>query len=46
MNDITHTIGDYAYNNNYNGLIVPSARRNDGVNIIIFNPTEINFIQK
>lgn len=35
--DVTHSIGRYAYNNGYNGIIAPSARADGGVNIILFN---------
>lgn len=44
--DVTHVIGDTAYAYGYNGLIVPSARREGGVNIVIFNPDNVKIKQK
>ena len=35
--EITHSIGRYAYNNGYNGIIAPSARADGGVNVILFD---------
>ena len=35
--DVTHAIGRYAYSNDYNGIIAPSARADGGINIILFN---------
>lgn len=29
--DVTHEIGKYAYRNEYNGIIAPSARTDDNV---------------
>lgn len=34
---VTHSIGRYAYNNGYTGIIAPSARADGGVNIILFD---------
>ena len=43
---LTHRVGDMAYANGYNGLIVPSARREGGVNIVIFNPDDVTITYK
>jgi RHS repeat-associated protein len=39
----THLAGEFASSNGYNGIIAPSARGDGGVNIVIFNPDNINF---
>ena len=39
--DVTHSIGRFAFDNGYNGIIAPSARADGGVNIILFNVKEI-----
>lgn len=36
-------MGNFAAQNGYTGLIVPSARADGGVNIIIFDPKGIDF---
>jgi hypothetical protein len=36
-------MGEFAKNNDYTGLIVPSARLDGGVNLVIFDPKNINF---
>jgi hypothetical protein len=36
--DVTHKVGDFAYENGYNGIIAPSARADGGVNVIVFDP--------
>jgi RHS repeat-associated protein len=38
---ITNIIGDYAYENGYNGIIAPSARADGGVNIVVFDTKNI-----
>ena len=40
---VTHAMGNFAAQNGYTGLIVPSARADGGVNIVIFNPNGIEF---
>lgn len=35
--DVTHSVGRYAYDNGFNGIIAPSARADGGVNIILFS---------
>ncbi|MDF2588006.1 MAG: hypothetical protein K0S41_1847 [Anaerocolumna sp.] len=35
--DVTHKIGEYAKKNGYNGIIVPSARADGGLNIFLFD---------
>lgn len=39
----THTVGRFASENGYSGLIVPSARADGGVNLVIFQPSQIDF---
>ena len=39
----THIMGNFAAKNGYTGLIVPSARADGGVNIVIFNPKKVEF---
>ena len=39
----THKMGEFAKDNGYTGLIVPSARLDGGVNLVIFDPKNINF---
>jgi len=39
----THVMGRYANDNGYTGMVVPSARADGGVNIVIFNPESIDF---
>lgn len=36
-------MGNFAAQNGYTGLIVPSARADGGVNIVIFDPNGIDF---
>lgn len=36
-------MGNFAAKNGYRGLIVPSARADGGVNIVIFDPKGIDF---
>jgi hypothetical protein len=33
---LTHKLGDFALQNGYDGLVVPSARNVGGVNIVVF----------
>jgi len=40
---VTHTMGNFAARNGYTGLLVPSARADGGINIVIFNPDGIGF---
>ena len=40
---VTHSMGNFAAQNGYTGLIVPPARADGGVNIVIFNPDGIEF---
>ena len=39
----THIMGNFAAKNGYTGLIVPSARADGGVNIVIFDPKKVEF---
>ena len=39
----THIMGNFAAKNGYTGLIVPSARADGGVNIVIFDPQKVEF---
>ena len=39
----THKMGEFAKNNGYTGLIVPSARLDGGVNLVVFDPKNIIF---
>lgn len=39
---VTHSTGNFAAKNGYRGLIVPSARAEGGVNIVIFDPKGID----
>ena len=34
--ELTHRLGDFALQNGYDGLVVPSARNVGGVNIVVF----------
>lgn len=34
--DLTHKLGDFARQNGYDGMVVPSARNAGGVNIVVF----------
>ena len=36
-------MGNFAAKNGYTGLIVPSARADGGVNIVIFDPKKVEF---
>jgi RES domain-containing protein len=40
---VTHAMGNFAAQNGYTGLLVPSARADGGINIVIFNPDGIGF---
>lgn len=40
---VTHTLGRYASENGYSGIIAPSARASGGVNLVVFNPKKVNF---
>ena len=40
---VTHTLGRYASENGYNGIIAPSARASGGVNLVVFDPHKVNF---
>jgi len=40
---VTHTLGRYAAENGYSGIIAPSARASGGVNLVVFNPNKVNF---
>ncbi len=40
---VTHSMGNFAAKNGYRGLIVPSARADGGINIVIFDPKGIDF---
>ena len=40
---VTHAMGNFAAQNGYTGLIVPSARADGGVNIVIFDSNGIDF---
>ena len=39
---LTHSIGEFAIEDGYTGIIAPSSKADGGANIIIFDPETIN----